>query len=237
MSTQSSNIVSLKNIGLTYKGTTRLFSNITLDIQEKDFYFLTGLSGAGKSSLLKLMYMGIAPTEGNLFLFGEDTKNLTIQDLPRIRRKMGIVFQDFRLLPHLTAVENVSLPLRVRGTDARKANQQAQDLLAWVGLEHVMNQYPHTLSGGQQQRVAITRSIMGRPTLLLADEPTGNVDEEAAQKIMHLFEELHRSGTTIILATHNRSFAKEFQHPEIFLKKGQAFLLGKKNKQRGPHDT
>lgn len=233
MLSQQTNIISLQNIGLTFRGNVRLFSNINLNIREGDFYFLTGVSGAGKSTLLKLIYMGIAPTDGNLSLFGEDTKEMSVRDLPRLRRKMGIVFQDFRLLPHLTALENVALPLKVRGIDNHKATSQAQDLLAWVGLEHVMNQYPSTLSGGQQQRVAITRSIMGRPTLLLADEPTGNVDEEAAEKIMHLFEELHRTGTTIILATHNRSLAKEFHHPEIFLKKGQAVLLNQKAQRGG----
>lgn len=228
MRSQQTNIISFQNVGLTFRGNTRLFSNINLNIREGDFYFLTGLSGAGKSTLLKLIYMGIAPTDGSVSLFGEDPKQMTSRDLPRLRRKMGIIFQDFRLLPHLTALENVALPLKVRGIDQQKATGQAQDLLAWVGLEHVMNQYPATLSGGQQQRVAITRSIMGRPALLLADEPTGNVDEEAAEKIMHLFEELHKTGTTIVLATHNRSLAKEFNHPEIFLKKGQAFLLNKK---------
>ncbi|UNM05947.1 MAG: ATP-binding cassette domain-containing protein [Holosporaceae bacterium] len=215
-------------MGLTFRGNTRLFSNINLNIREGDFYFLTGLSGAGKSTLLKAYLHGHCPHRWQRFSFWRRPKTNDKQRLAWLRRKMGIIFQDFRLLPHLTALENVALPLKVRGIDQQKATGQAQDLLAWVGLEHVMNQYPATLSGGQQQRVAITRSIMGRPALLLADEPTGNVDEEAAEKIMHLFEELHKTGTTIVLATHNRSLAKEFNHPEIFLKKGQAFLLNKK---------
>lgn len=232
MNPQPTSIVSFQNVSLSFGASTRLFSNISFNIKENDFYFLTGLSGAGKSTLLKLIYMAVAPTEGLVSLFGESTQNITSEDLIRLRRKMGIIFQDFRLLPHLTAIENVALPLRVRGIDAHKARIQAQDLLSWVGLDHVMNHFPNMLSGGQQQRVAITRSVMARPQLLLADEPTGNVDEEAGQKIMHLFEELHRNGTTIILATHNRSLAKEFNHPEIFLKKAQAFLLNQKSTHR-----
>ncbi|HCI48426.1 MAG: cell division ATP-binding protein FtsE [Alphaproteobacteria bacterium RIFCSPLOWO2_01_FULL_45_8] len=231
MITPHPNIVSFQNTGLTFKGNVRLFSKLNLDIIEGGFYFLTGLSGAGKSTLLKLIYMGIPPTSGHLSLFGEDLSRIVPHSIAHIRRKMGIVFQDFRLLPHLTTVENVALPLKVRGVDPRKARQQAKELLAWVGLEDVLNSFPHTLSGGQQQRAAITRAVMGKPKLLLADEPTGNVDEEAARKILYLFEELHKSGTTVILATHNRSFAKEFHHPEIFLKKGQAVLL---NNRRSP---
>lgn len=231
---QQSNIVSFQNIGLTFKGNTRLFFKLNLDIAEGGFYFLTGLSGAGKSTLLKLIYLGLSPTSGHLSLFGEDVSRIRPDMIPLIRRKIGIVFQDFRLLPHLTTLENVALPLKVRGIEGRKARQQAKDLLAWVGLEDVLNSLPHTLSGGQQQRAAITRAVMGKPKLLLADEPTGNVDEEAARKILYLFEELHKSGTTIILATHNRSFAKEFHHPEVFLKKGQAVLLNQRSSSREP---
>lgn len=226
------NIVSFENVGLSFKGSARLFSKLNLQIQEGSFYFLTGLSGAGKSTLLKLIYMGIAPTSGHLSLFGEKLSRIGMDAIPHIRRKIGIVFQDFRLLPHLTTLENVALPLKIRGVDARKARGQAKDLLAWVGLEDVLHNFPQTLSGGQQQRAAITRAVMGKPKLLLADEPTGNVDEEAARKILHLFEELHRSGTTIVLATHNRSFAKEFHHPEIFLKRGQAVLLNHRSSMK-----
>jgi cell division transport system ATP-binding protein len=225
MNSHPSHIVSFQNVGLTFKENIRLFSKLDLTINEGEFYFLTGLSGAGKSTLLKLIYRGITPTSGTLTVFGENTNRLGQNNIASMRRKIGIVFQDFRLLPHLTTVENVALPLKVRGIDPKKARQQAKDLLSWVGLEDVLHSFPHTLSGGQQQRAAITRAVMGKPKLLLADEPTGNVDEEAARKILYLFEELHRSGTTIILATHNRSFAKEFNHPEIFLKKGQAVLL------------
>jgi cell division transport system ATP-binding protein len=225
---QQSPLVSFQNVGLTFKGKVRLFSKLNLTIQEKEFYFLTGLSGAGKSTLLKLIYRGLAQTSGHISVFGENLSNT--QNLSALRRKIGIVFQDFRLIPHLTAIENVALPLKVRGISPNKANKQARDLLVWVGLEDVMHQLPHTLSGGQQQRVAITRAVMGKPKLLLADEPTGNVDEDAARKILYLFEELHKSGTTIILATHNRSLAKEFKHPEIFLKKGQAVLLNQRTR-------
>lgn len=232
MSLQKQHIISFQNVGLTFKGNVKLFSKLNLDIDEGEFYFLTGLSGAGKSTLLKLIYLGLTPTSGHLSLFGENVGRILPEAVAHIRRKIGIVFQDFRLLPHLTTVENVALPLKVRGVDPRKALQQAKDLLAWVGLEDVLNHLPHTLSGGQQQRAAITRAVMGKPKLLLADEPTGNVDDEAARKILFLFEELHKSGTTIILATHNRSFAKEFQHPEIFLKKGQAVLLNQRSSLR-----
>ncbi|MFN7662466.1 MAG: cell division ATP-binding protein FtsE [Alphaproteobacteria bacterium] len=229
MIVQKQSLISFQNVGLTFKGNVRLFSKLSLDIKEGEFYFLTGLSGAGKSTLLKMMYLGLPPTTGHLYLFGDEVGRISENSIAYIRRKIGIVFQDFRLLPHLTTLENVALPLKVRGIDTRKARQQAKDLLAWVGLEDVLNSLPHTLSGGQQQRAAITRAIMGKPKLLLADEPTGNVDEEAARKILYLFEELHKSGTTIVVATHNRSFAKEFNHPEIFLKKGQASLLNQRS--------
>lgn len=229
MIVQKQSLISFQNVGLTFKGNVRLFSKLILDIQEGEFYFLTGLSGAGKSTLLKMMYLGLPPTTGHLYLFGDEVGRISENSIAYLRRKIGIVFQDFRLLPHLTTLENVALPLKVRGIDTRKARQQAKDLLAWVGLEDVLNNLPHTLSGGQQQRAAITRAIMGKPKLLLADEPTGNVDEEAARKILYLFEELHKSGTTIVVATHNRSFAKEFNHPEIFLKKGQVSLLNQRS--------
>lgn len=217
-------VIEFKNVGLTFEGGIRLFHNISLSIQQGEFYFLTGVSGAGKSSFLKLIYQGLHPTSGEIRLLGHPMP-LNTATLSIVRRKIGIVFQDFRLIPHLNVVDNVSLPLKVRGVDLRKARLQALDLLKWVGLADVTDSFPEELSGGQQQRVAICRAVIGHPKILLADEPTGNVDDGAAIKLLHLFEEMNKSGTTIVLATHNRSFAREFRHGEIFLKQGKATVM------------
>lgn len=217
-------IIQFKNVGLTFDGGARLFHNISLSIKQGDFYFLTGVSGAGKSSFLKLIYQGLHPTSGEITVFGHHMP-MNSGMLSVMRRKIGIVFQDFRLIPHLNVLDNVSLPLKVRGVDLRKARLQALDLLKWVGLADVTDFFPEELSGGQQQRVAICRAVIGQPKILLADEPTGNVDDGAALKLLHLFEEMNKSGTTIVLATHNRSLAREFRHAEIFLKQGNATLM------------
>jgi cell division transport system ATP-binding protein len=141
-------------------------------------------------------------------------------ELPGLRRRIGTVFQDFRLLDHLSVVDNVALPLRVQGTDERQVREHAAELLAWVGLGEHLDALPPTLSGGQKQRVAIARAVIGRPQLLIADEPTGNVDDRIAIRLMRLFEELNRLGTTIVIATHNLQLVRESRHPELVLDAG-----------------
>lgn len=217
-------IVRFDSVSMSYPNGSTVFNNVSFSLRQGSFHFLTGLSGAGKSSLLKLIYLDQKPSAGMLRLFGQDVSNLKDYQLPFLRQKIGIVFQDFRLIPHLSVIENVSLPLRVIGTDARYAYERAEELLSWVGLIHCRNMNPEELSGGQQQRLAIIRAVIAQPEILLADEPTGNVDDEIAIKLLYLFQELNKVGTTVVVATHNQFLASAFPYPELHLKDGQLFL-------------
>ena len=185
------------------------------------FHFLTGPSGAGKTSLLRLIAMELEAAAGQILVFGRDLAALDREQRAHMRRNIGFVFQDFRLLPHMTIAENVALPLKIAGGFGRAQSNQVQELLAWVGLGDVAKKFPLELSGGEQQRVAIARAVVNRPTLLLADEPTGNVDEAMAERLLHLFMELHRGGTTVLLATHNAHMACAFQGPILRLEAGR----------------
>ena len=167
------------------------------------FYFLTGPSGAGKTSLLKLLYLAQRPTRGRIRLFGEELSDAPREALPPFRRRIGVVFQDFRLIRHLSGFDNVALPLRIAGKSDAELEGPVREMLAWVGLADRASAQPATLSGGEQQRVAIARAVISQPELLVADEPTGNVDAEMAARLMHLFEALNRLGTTIVIATHD----------------------------------
>jgi cell division transport system ATP-binding protein len=176
-----------------------------LDFQmaEGGFYFLTGPSGAGKTSLLKLLYLAQRPTRGRIRLFGEELSEAPRESLPLFRRRIGVVFQDFRLIRHLSAFDNIALPLRVAGFPDEEAEGPVREMLAWVGLADRASARPPTLSGGEQQRVAIARAVINRPRLLVADEPTGNVDADMAKRLLHLFTALNRLGTTVVVATHD----------------------------------
>ncbi|MGZ2412421.1 cell division transport system ATP-binding protein [Sphingomonas sp. F9_3S_D5_B_2] len=167
------------------------------------FYFLTGPSGAGKTSLLKLLYLAQRPTRGRIRLFDEEMTDAPRASLPEFRRRIGVVFQDFRLIRHLSAFDNVALPLRIAGASEADVDGPVREMLAWVGLADRASARPATLSGGEQQRVAIARAVIARPELLVADEPTGNVDAEMATRLMHLFTALNRLGTTVVIATHD----------------------------------
>jgi len=167
------------------------------------FYFLTGPSGAGKTSLLKLLYLAQRPTRGRIRLFGEELTDAPRNSLPQFRRRIGVVFQDFRLVPHLSAYDNIALPLRVAGVQENDVEAPVREMLAWVGLTDRGRAKPPTLSGGEQQRIAIARAVIARPELLVADEPTGNVDPEMAERLLYLFESLNRLGTTVVVATHD----------------------------------
>ena len=171
--------------------------------QRARFYFLTGASGAGKTSLLKLLYLAQRPSRGVIRLFGEDAVTLPRARLPGFRRRIGVVFQDFRLVPHLSTCDNIALPLRVAGVPESDIEAPVREMLAWVGLTDRGQRQPPTLSGGEQQRVAIARAVIGRPEILVADEPTGNVDPDMAERLLHLFESLNRLGTTVVVATHD----------------------------------
>ncbi|MEO1641857.1 MAG: cell division ATP-binding protein FtsE [Pseudomonadota bacterium] len=213
--------VRLDGVSLSYARTGEVLSEIDLKLAAGSFTFLTGPSGAGKSSLLKLLYLAHAPDRGVVRLFGRATHDLKRAQLSALRRRIGVVFQEFRLLSHLTAAENVALPLRVVGRKPETYRQEVGDLLRWVGLGERMDAPVPSLSGGEQQRVAIARALINKPDLLIADEPTGNVDDEMGARIMRLFAELNRrAGTTILIATHDLGLIREFDAPVLRLTDG-----------------
>jgi cell division transport system ATP-binding protein len=197
------NIVQFENVGLRYGTGPETLSDVSFALASGAFYFLTGPSGAGKTSLLKLLYLAQRPSRGVIRLFGEDAVALPRRRLPGFRRRIGVVFQDFRLLAHLSAYDNVALPLRIAGLPEAEIETPVREMLAWVGLADRDRARPRTLSGGEQQRVAIARAVIGRPEILVADEPTGNVDPDMAERLLHLFEGLNRLGTTVVVATHD----------------------------------
>lgn len=197
------NIVQFENVGLRYGTGEETLTDVSFTLSTGAFYFLTGASGAGKTSLLKLLYLAQRPTRGVIRLFGEDAVTLPRKRLPGFRRRIGVVFQDFRLVPHLSAFDNIALPLRISGVGEADIDAPVREMLAWVGLSDRIDAKPPTLSGGEQQRVAIARAVIGRPEILVADEPTGNVDPGMADRLMHLFDSLNRLGTTVVVATHD----------------------------------
>tara|TARA_B100001540_G_C15719690_1_gene602414 strand:- start:211 stop:852 length:642 start_codon:yes stop_codon:yes gene_type:complete len=192
--------------------------DISFELPQGSFHFLTGPSGAGKSSLLKMLYLAHRPSRGRLEMFGQNVTDLKRDDLPRLRRRIGVVFQEFRLLDHLTAVENVALPLRIAGGSGREIDQHVEELLVWVGLKDRMKSRPPVLSGGEKQRVAIARAVIAKPDLLLADEPTGNVDPAMSERLMHLFVELNKLGTTTVIATHDMNLVRKIGAPQLHLR-------------------
>lgn len=219
------NIARFENVGLRYGLGPEVLQDVTFSLATGSFHFLVGESGAGKSSLLKLLYLALKPSRGIISLFGRDIATLPRKELPALRRQIGVVFQEFRLLEHLSTFDNVALPLRVAGVKETDINRHVAELLEWVGLKDHMKARPPTLSGGQQQRVSIARAVIARPKILLADEPTGNVDDRMALRLMHLFEELNRLGTTIVIATHNMSLVDGLGYPIMRLNDGNFSLI------------
>jgi len=196
-------IVTFDNVGLRYGTGKEVLSDVSFTLHPGSFYFLTGASGAGKTSLLKLLYLAQRPSRGAIRMFGTDVITQPRARLPGFRRRLGVVFQDFRLVPHLSAFDNVALPLRLSGMKEADLQRPVSEMLDWVGLGQRGEARPATLSGGEQQRVAIARAVIGRPDMLVADEPTGNVDPEMAVRLLRLFEALNRLGTTVVVATHD----------------------------------
>ncbi|WP_349371986.1 cell division ATP-binding protein FtsE [Salinarimonas sp.] len=196
-------VVHFENVGVRYGLGPEVLRDLTFSVAPRSFQFLTGPSGAGKTTLLRLMLMSVAPTRGLVTIFGEEVSRIDKARLTELRRRMGVVFQDFRLLDHLTLYENVALPLRVQEREEASYRAEVTELLAWVGLGHRMHVMPPVLSGGEKQRAAIARALITRPELLLADEPTGNVDPGLARRLLRLFIELNRLGTSVVIATHD----------------------------------
>lgn len=215
------NVIHFDHVGLRYGHGPEILQDISFALPTGSFCFLTGNSGAGKSSLLRLIYLGQKPSRGRIELFGRDMARTPRYILPSLRRRIGVVFQDFRLLDHLSTFDNVALPLRVAGAPEPEIRRFVSDLLSWVGLSDQLDALPRTLSGGQKQRVAIARAVIGRPELLLADEPTGNVDDQIGMRLIYLFEELNKLGTTVIIATHNEALVSRMSYPRLHLDQRQ----------------
>jgi cell division transport system ATP-binding protein len=214
--------------GLTkrFGGDVTALSGIDLEVRRGEFVFVTGSSGAGKSSLLRLLLRQDLPTEGKVVIDDVDVGALPRSKVPRLRRKMGVVFQDFKLIPRKTALENVAYVLNVAGVSRAEQRRRAYEALRSVGLSHRLNALPPTLSGGEQQRVAIARAVVNEPSLLLADEPTGNLDPDLAVEIMRLFREINARGTTIVVATHDRDLIQRMQRRTVVLKRGRVVDVG-----------
>jgi cell division transport system ATP-binding protein len=204
-------LLRFENVGLRYGLGAEVIRDATFNIAPQSFQFLTGPSGAGKTTLLRLMLLSLKPSRGQITIFDQDAAYLDNDKLTNVRRRIGVVFQDFRLLDHLTTYENVALPLLVQGRAASAYRDEVIELLKWVGLGERIDALPAVLSGGEKQRAAIARALVGRPELLLADEPTGNVDPEMAWRLLRLFVELHKSGTAVVIATHDRTLIDEFR--------------------------
>jgi cell division transport system ATP-binding protein len=219
--TRGQGLVRFENVGLRYGLGPEVLRDLTFQIEPHTFQFLTGPSGAGKTSLLRLLFLSLRPTRGLITMFSHDVATLSKDALATLRRRIGIVFQDFRLLDHMTTYENVALPFRVMGKEEGSYRNEVVELLHWVGLGDRMDALPPVLSGGEKQRAAIARAVIARPQLLLADEPTGNVDPNLAQRLLRLFIELNKSGTTVVIATHDIGLMDQYDARRLVLHEGR----------------
>ena len=217
MANNTKNIIEMQNVGIRYDKGPEILSNINLSLPKGSFHFLTGQSGAGKTSLLSLMYLKQKPSRGQLNVFSHNINYTNRDQMAVLRRQIGVVFQDFHLIEHLSAFDNVALPLRVAGMNEYEIKKRVTELLTWVELDSHINKKTSTLSGGEKQRIAIARAVINRPDLLLADEPTGNVDNIIAGKLMKLFVELNKLGTTVVIATHSDKIIHDFAYPRLHL--------------------
>lgn len=219
-------VVRFEDVRLSYDRSTDVLKDLTFSLRPGSFHFLTGASGAGKTTLLKLIQLALRPTRGRIRLFGQDVARLRRDKVPALRRRIGVVLHDRRLLDHLDAFENVALPLRLAGRRFADYRPDVAELMAWVGLGDKMSAMPAALSGGEQQRLAIARAVVARPELLLADEPTGDVDHEMALRILRLFVELNRLGATVLIASHDAELVARSGKPELRLENGHLSLRG-----------
>ncbi|HFB2048465.1 MAG: ATP-binding cassette domain-containing protein [Hyphomicrobiaceae bacterium] len=224
-------MIRLENVTLGYGEGTVILQDINFHLRPGSFHFLTGPSGSGKTTLMRLMFLSIEPTDGKIKIFDREVKRIRATARARLRRRIGIVFQDFRLLDHLTTWQNVALPLRVNGEKVSRYKADVTDMLTWVGLGNRMHQYPPFLSGGEKQRAAIARAVIHQPELLLADEPTGSVDPKMAHRLLRLFVELNRFGTSVVIATHDHQLIQHYQDmcehkaPRLELHEGHVHIV------------
>ena len=216
-------MVRFENVGLRYGVGAEVLKDISFGIAPNSFQFLTGPSGAGKTSLLRLLFLSLRPTRGLITLFDQDASRLKSDQIAALRRRIGIVFQDFRLLDHLTTYENVALPLRIAGREETSYRAEVVELLRWVGLGQHLHAMPPILSGGEKQRVVIARALIVRPQLLLADEPTGNVDPPLAKRLLRLFVELQKNGTAVLIATHDVALMDQYDASRLVLNEGRLY--------------
>jgi cell division transport system ATP-binding protein len=214
-------VIRFENVGLRYGLGLEILRDLTFRIDAGSFQFLTGPSGAGKTSLLRMLFLTLRPTRGLITMFDQDTATLSKDSRATMRRRIGLVFQDFRLLDHMSTYENVALPLRVLGKEESEYRSEVVELLHWVGLGDRIGAMPPILSGGEKQRAAIARAVIARPQLLLADEPTGNVDPNLGQRLLRLFIELNKSGTSVVIATHDIALMDEFDARRLVLHDGR----------------
>lgn len=214
-------MIKMEKIGLRYGMGPHILRDIDLSLASGSFHFLTGASGAGKTSLLKLIFLAHRASAGNLYLFNQNIAALTRTQAANMRRKIGVIFQDFRLLDHLSVYENIALPLHIAGKDGSANRANVMELIEWVELDRQAHALPPTLSGGEKQRAAIARAVIAAPDIIVADEPTGNVDAKMGLRIVRLLEALNKGGTTILMATHDETIQNHFNHPRLYLENGQ----------------
>ena len=209
-----------------HAGMVDVLRGLNFEVEEGGFRWLAGHSGAGKTSLLKLIYMAEHPARGQIEILGTRAARVTRREAALLRRKIGVVYQDFRLLPQLDAYDNVALPMRLARRSERQVHADVIEILHWIGLEHRLHARPSELSGGEQQRIAIARAVVARPKLLIADEPTGNLDDEQAERLMRLIMALNQLGTTVIVATHNQVLIERHPAPRLVLEQGRLVADG-----------
>lgn len=214
-------MIQLHGVCMSYQRDASALSNITMKVSKGEFVLLTGVSGAGKSTLLKLLYCALKPSSGQIVVDGVNITKLPVSQIPALRRKVGVVFQDFKLLPNRTVLENVALTLEVLGWSKRDINKRVYHILKQMGIEHKIKSTPLRLSGGEQQRVAMARALVNEPKIILADEPTGNLDEESKEQVLEILKEANIRGSTVVLATHDRRLVEKCHKRLIVLDKGQ----------------
>lgn len=213
-------MIAIRDASKTYENGAKGIENVSIEIERGEFVFIVGSSGSGKSTLMRLLLKELEPTSGEVLIDGQDISSLTRRELPYYRRQMGVVFQDFRLLPNKTVYDNVAFAMQVVERSGREIRRNVPAVLAMVGLQKKARAYPNQLSGGEQQRTALARAIVNKPPLLLADEPTGNLDPDTAWEIMTLLEDINDRGTTVVIATHAKDIVDQMQKRVITLKYG-----------------